>query len=197
MYPEYRAELTTASSQMQSTAGEFTRDFRNALQDQWPVVRGRWHLLLEDFDYGYDMRRNRIDWEADQPAWDRQPRQVAIAAARGWQSAGVRVAAGTKLNVTAAGRYSLGTQPRPWVCEPQGVTVRYHRGRPLGVILAALVPQRAADSNILPPLQIETIGRGTSFVVRQDSWLLFRIGDDPSQLADNAGGATVSFRLQP
>ncbi len=196
MYPEYLQALIQASERATDDSFSFTRTFQDQLAPQWPAVLGRWHLLLEEFDYGYDMLRNRVDWDLQQPQWDLQPHSVQVAADRGWQSAGVRVAAGTKLRVTASGRYSLGHTPREWVCEPQGVTVRYHRGHPLGMVLAALVPLQDVENGQLEPLQIEAIGRQATITARRDSWLLFRIGDDPSQLADNSGVTTVNFRVR-
>ncbi|WP_148080450.1 hypothetical protein [Roseimaritima ulvae] len=196
MYPEYLQALIEASQRAPDRSYSFTREFQEKLAVPGPAMQARWQLLLSEFDYGYDTRRNRVDWPADPPEWDRQPGRVRIAAQRGWQLAGVWVTAGTKLRLTASGRYSLGETPRRWVCEPQGVTVRYHRGRPLGMVLAALVPRDVSGSETLPGVQIEAIGRQATITAKRDSWLLLRIGDDPAALADNSGVTTVNFQIR-
>ena len=61
---------------------------------------------------------------------------VSVAADRGWQSSGVRVDAGKSYRLRAAGRYQVADRPQPWPCEPGGVSIRYYRGRPLGILLA-------------------------------------------------------------
>ncbi|WP_153557378.1 hypothetical protein [Roseimaritima sediminicola] len=194
MYPEYREALIEISDLGADRSERFTRGFRERLPAGEGILQARWQLLLVDFDYGYDTARGRVRLDQPPAEWDGDARTVEVAADRGWQAAGVRVRKGTHLRVTAEGRYSLGDQPRPWTCEPQGVTVRYHRGRPLGMILAALVPESQTASTVLPPVQVEAVGREATVVAQQDSWLFFRVGDDPSQLADNSGLATVRIQ---
>lgn len=196
MYPEYRSALTAASKRVVDRSSNFALAFRGDLESEWPALRTRWQLLMEDFDYGYDIARNRADWKMPDLDWTGSIRSMKIAANRGWHSAGVKIPAGAEIQVKATGRYSLGNQPRPWICEPPGVTVRYHRGHPLGMVLAALVPIADGENGVVRPLQVERVGSRASIVAKQDSWLYFRIGDDPSELADNQGEATVQFVRQ-
>ena len=64
---------------------------------------------------------------------------VTVAADRGWQNSGLRLEAGAKYRLTATGRYQVAKDPR-WQCEPNGVSIRYYQGRPLGILLAAVRP---------------------------------------------------------
>ncbi len=192
MYPEYRSQLLVAPHQPTESGEQFTRKFLSLLETHIPVMHGRWQLLLSEFDYGYDTTRNRIQWPADQEQWSGETLELRIDAASGWQSAGVRVAAGDRLLITAEGKYTLGDSPRPWLCEPSGVTVRYHDGHPLGALLVACVPSRIDNQAMtLPPLQRQVVGERSELRVDRDSWLLFRIGDHPGELEDNRGFATV------
>lgn len=201
MYPEYRRELIAAADRGRDQSPQFTRSIYRQLFNQWPVLRTRWRIFIDGFDYGYDVSRNRVGLDAGAPLWkgsaagEAGALTVRVAADRGWQSAGVRIAAGTKLKLTAEGRYTLGNDPAPWVCEPQGVTIRYHRGRPLGMILATVVPTRPPSTATIQPLQIEPIGREGTVEVDEESWLLLQVGDSPAELADNMGHATV--RIEP
>ena len=64
--------------------------------------------------------------------------KVEVQADRSWQSSGVRLEAGKKYLSCASGRYQVAHEPKVWWCEPGGVTIRYHHGQPLGILLAAV-----------------------------------------------------------
>lgn len=193
-YPQYRAELVAAAPRGADRSPQFTRTLYQNLLQQWPVLRAQWRVLVDELDYGYDAARNRVDLSHEAAVWNGRPLALEIAADRGWQSAGVRLAAGTEIEITAAGRYTIGTDPKPWICEPQGVTIRYHRGNPLGMLLAAAVPVDPEPAATTAPLPIQPIGRGGRVRVDQESWLLLRVGDDPAELADNSGTVDVLAR---
>jgi thiaminase (transcriptional activator TenA) len=46
----------------------------------------------------------------------------------------------------ASGEVALAQQPKPWISQPQGITIRYFAGRPIGRLRGALLPEGA-----LPP----------------------------------------------
>lgn len=202
MYPEYRRVLIAAAARGRDQSAEFTRTLYKQLYDQWPVLQTRWRIFIDGFDYGYDVSRNRVELDDDAPLWEGQasgeagPLTVRVAANRGWQSAGVRIPAGITLRITAEGRYTLGDDPAPWICEPQGVTIRYHRGRPLGMVLVTVVPTKPSSVATIQPLEIEPIGREGTVEVDEESWLLLQVGDSPAELADNTGHATVRIELE-
>ena len=96
----------------------------------------QWQLFLLQLEYGYDLEREAIVYEPPGTALA-DSREMRVRADRGWQSAGVRVEAGQTYVLEAAGRYQVAHEPQVWWCEPGGVTIRYYRGRPLGMLLAA------------------------------------------------------------
>ncbi|QDV67131.1 hypothetical protein Poly24_08220 [Rosistilla carotiformis] len=197
MYPEYRTAAIAATDRAGQPPLQFTRNFYSELKDQWPQLQLRWRMLVDGLDYGFDPLRNRIDltnFPATAEA-STATKQLEIAADRGWQSSGIRVAAGQSIRITAEGRYTLGDDPRPWECEPQGVTIEYHRGHPLGMLLAAVAPTSDADATRMTNPQIVGVGREGTFVAEFDGMLLLRIGDDPAALADNRGSASVTVSV--
>lgn len=196
MYPEYRTVLVSAARAGRDDSPEFTRDFVRELGTGWNVAQARWRILVDEFDYGYDIRRNVVEIHADDRPWDGRPLQLNVGSQRGWQSAGVKIPAGTRLQITAEGRCIIGRQPKPWVTEPQGVTVRYHRGRPLGQLLATLLPTVPKAAKTVEPLETVGIGRIGELIAREESWLLLRVGDSPAELADNQGGFQVTIVRQ-
>lgn len=194
MYPEYRAAMLAAARKGRDATPNFTRDFVASLGDGWDVARARWRVLIDGFDYGYDVRQHLLEIDAGDPLWDGRPVEKRIAADRGWQSVGVRIPAGARIKIAADGECIIGREPKPWVTEPEGVTIRYHRGWPLGRLLATLLPTAASDAQTVEPLEVFGIGRSGEVTATEESWLLLRIADEASELADNSGGFEVTVR---
>jgi hypothetical protein len=120
---------------------------------------------------------------------------VAIAADRGWQSSGVQVEASRSYRITAEGRFTVAQEPRPWECEPNGVTLRYHRGLPLGVLLGCVRRDDFAENHLSAFLKPGVIGTGRTIRAPATGVLYFRINDSPAELADNQG--TLTIRIEP
>jgi hypothetical protein len=102
----------------------------------------------------------------------------------------VRLEAGQHYQLRATGRYQLAGQPRVWWCEPNGVSIRYYHGQPLGILLAAVRSDDGAtgSSGLLLP---QVVGLETVLTAPRDGTLYLRINDAPDSLADNQGTLTV------
>lgn len=200
MYPEYRRATIAAAEGGRDSSLQFTRNFHSQLKNDWPQLQLRWRMLIDGLDYGFDPARNRIDLPPVSGASDQSNPAAAtppleITADRGWQSSGIRVQRGQSIQVSAQGRYTLADQPRPWVCEPQGITIQYHRGHPLGMLLAAVAPSNDVAATRMTNPQIVGVGTKKQFEAEFDGLLLLRIGDDPAALADNRGSASVQVQV--
>ncbi|NND98246.1 MAG: hypothetical protein HKN47_13050 [Pirellulaceae bacterium] len=186
-YPDYRDAFLTAADNGKRNDMMFNDLLRRDLKSQWPVVVARWRLMCHDLDYGFDWDRERVNLSMDDQVWDGKPLSLQIAADQGWQSIGVRLSRGMKLKVMPSGTCTLATDLKPWVSEPAGVTVRYHDQKPLGQLLACLVPNVPDNAATLSPLQVAAITKPAVIPIRQHCWLLFRVNDAPGELADNSG----------
>ena len=169
-----------------------SRDVRSgvdALLAEYPHLALRWDAYVAELDYGYDFERSELNLTPGSSTSGATRHRVV--ADHGWQNSGRVLAADVEYHLAADGRCTLADEPRPWVSEPQGVTVRYYRGRPLGELQAVLV---AAD---LPPEAGKAfarplhIGRGRSVAPEQDMLLWLRINDPPGERADNTGAYIV------
>src|SRR5262249_34837824 len=107
---------------------------------------------------------------------------------------GVKVEAGKTYELTASGRFSLAQQPAPWWAEPNGVTIEYYQGKPLGLLLAAVSEPDAKDTGITPLASPEVIGLAAKFTPRKNGTLYLCLNDSPARLADNQGQATVTIK---
>ena len=95
-----------------------------------------------------------------------------------------------------------------WWCEPGGITIRYYRGRPLGMLLGVVYPRKnpGAAGNAAqidgngdagtrnPFLKPTAIGLGATLSPREDGVLLLKINDPPAELHDNAGRLQVRIK---
>ena len=88
-----------------------------------------------------------------------------------------------------ATRVSL--EPKIWWCEPNGVSIRYYQGRPLGILLAAIRPDLPPPDSVSALLKPTVIGLVATLSPPTTGTLFLKINDSAAELADNAGKITV------
>lgn len=191
-HPRYQARFRKLQRQVQKS--DFNQRVRRAFSADWNELLAEWQAYIAALDYGYDFERMAIDFERGTPLAGR-PRQVDIAADRGWQSSGVWLEAGKSYEVTARGRYQIALQKtdgadRPWPCEPGGVTIEYHDGRPLGMLLGAIVPDDGNEATFGEPL---AIGLGAKLKPEVSGTLYLRVNESAARLGDNRGRLTITI----
>ena len=111
----------------------------------------------------------------------------------------MRVEAGKSYDVTATGSFQIATEQRngqavTWPCEPGGVTIDYHDGRPLGILLGAIdsrdKPVAGANPTFANPV---AIGLHTTLKPTVSGTLYLRVNDSASSLDDNRGTIRVKI----
>jgi hypothetical protein len=189
-HPRYRERFRKLPAELGQ--GDFNRRMRELFADDWRELDEEWQVFAASIEFGYDLERNAIEFAAGEPL-ARDGRRVAIRADRSWQSSGIRVLAGSTYELAAAGRYQLVAGPPVWWCEPNGVTIRYWHGRPLGQLLAAVRHDDPQTQGGL--VQSTVVGLRNEFTPERSGTLYFRINDSPAELADNEGTLNVSLKL--
>lgn len=191
-YPEYLGNLKAAARRGSNRGPKFNREFTRELQDQWPIISARWRLMCHDLNYGFDWERERVELSMNDAAWSGQRIETKVVSDRGWQSIGVRVPGGIKIRVQPEGSVTLAETTRPWISEPAGITLEYHRDRPLGQLLVCVLPNAISNTDsFLEPLEIHSVDQAIDLQVEQYSWLLFRVNDSVGALSDNQGAYNV------
>jgi hypothetical protein len=171
------------------------RQVADLFAEDWTQLQTEWMLFVTNLRHGYDIERAAIEFKPVKPLVSGSPPvKLTIAADRGWQSAGVTVREQQTIRITASGRFSLAKQPKPWLSEPQGVSIRYHRGEPVGKLVAIIVP----DDLQLPgqtfgPSKTLPVGRATELTAPLAGTLFFRVNDHWNELSDNAGEVSVEM----
>lgn len=162
--------------------------------NDWRDLELEWAAFCADLDYGYDFDRAAIEVKAPPRTI---PVKLEIDAARGWQATGIKLTPGKTYHIRASGRYEVAQRPKPWVCEPPGVTIRYYRGRPLGMLLAAVRPSdgeaAAQAKDFINPI---AIGADATITPERAGELYLKINEGPATLTDNRGSLEVAVEAQ-
>jgi hypothetical protein len=159
-------------------------------------LENEWADFVRNVEYGYDFERTAVVYRSTTAE---QRATVSVLAARGWQSSGIALERGKTYRITASGRFQLGNKPSPWMSEPNGITIRYHHGLPIGTLSAAQIPdinERFLVKPETPGIGFafpKVIGTGTEWKAEVSGMLYFRINDFPSELEDNSGTAEVKI----
>lgn len=140
-HPEYRES-------MKSLAGLKHRDefidqawaFRKSVE---PGLSIDWLLFAESLQEGFDINRAFPKHHETPISFsslsDASPAEFQLLADRGWQDSGLRMKRGQTVLVSCSGKFSVHDQPKKWVSEPNGVSIEYVGGLPLGQVVAVLV----------------------------------------------------------
>lgn len=169
---------------------EFSQRFYNRLKDHWPEIAEDWQIFVHEMDYGYDIARAAIVRKPAVPLPDGGA-TASVAADRGWQSSGFRVAAGQAYRLTASGRFEIKSGEETWPCEAGGVTIRYAGGRPLGMLLAAVGDLDGEAPAKTPLADPQPMGLAGTLKPGRSGTLYLKINEPASGLADNRGQLTV------
>jgi len=190
-HPRYRERFRQLPRLVRNP--DFPNRFRRLIGHDWDALAEEWQVFIADLEYGYDVARTAIDFTPGQPL--AQPgASVRVAAAAGWQNSGLRLEAGATYRIRASGRYQVADQPQIWWCEPGGVSIRYYKGRPLGMLLAAVraePPRPGEPSALIRPIPV---GLGTTLTPAHSGTLFLRVNDSAAELDDNAGTLAVHIR---
>ena len=173
-------------------AADFDRQFYTALGKDWNDLREEWQLFVIGLEYGHDVARTAVDFTPGKPL-PASGGRVTVAADRGWQNSGLRLDGGVTYRLAASGRYQVGDVPKIWWCEPGGVSIRYYRGRPLGILLAAVRPDRSEPQRTSALLRPTVVGLATTLSPQASGTLYLKINDSAAELADNAGQLQVEI----
>lgn len=194
-HPQFADRFRQLSHCVTENPGEFNQLFHSLFQSDRRQLIEQWRLFVADLEYGYDVPREAISYEPSEAdngtVHHRTVRIVRVRADRGWQSTGIVVSPGTTYVLEATGRYQVAHEPKTWWCEPNGVTIRYHQGHPMGMLLAGVSDQAAPLTDSTPLARPKPVGLKRELTFERRGTLFLRVNDSPAELADNAGALRV------
>lgn len=163
-------------------ADQFSSDGRQ-LEEQW-------RAYLHDLDYNIRPASTKIDYN---PAPVERSSLRKISAERGWQNSGIKIEAGKTYLIRSKGRFvvresMINGRKTAWPCEPNGVTLRYYRGRPLGELVGVVQPA----NGIIKFQDQFAIGLSSKQTFKVGGTLFVRANESPAELDDNSGAFLLS-----
>lgn len=174
-------------------------EFRRRL-GEWLAIDGdrmqaEWDLFAHTLVYGYDIPRAAIDFRGGEPLPAGRSMKTPVASAAGWQSSGVRVEPGQSHRLTSTGTVTLAREPKPWLSGPQGITIEYAGGSPLGRVLAAVQSDTPVPEGEVGRLSCPIdVGREATFTSPVAGTLYLRVNDHWNRLGDNEGAYEIEIR---
>lgn len=195
-HPAYRDRFRQLIAHVRSP--RFDAEFDRLFEVDRRQCELEWAMFVDTLVHGHDLDATAVDFTPGQ-TWQDQSRSVEVRADRGWQNTGLKLEAGRTYEIRAKGRYQVADEPRVWWCEPGGVSIRYVRGKPLGMLLAAVyfddvsttaptpTPEDSTDGHVGDFLNPTPIGRQATLAATRGGTLYLRINDSPGELHDNAG----------
>jgi hypothetical protein len=173
---------------------DFSRRLEEKLASHWREINDDWQVFVIDCDYGYDFARAAAV-RKDAVPLPAAGGTVELATDRGWQSTGYLLEAGKTYSLQASGRYEVATSgEKPWPCEAGGITLRYHKGHPLGMLMAAVADEKGTLASSLGDKR--AIGLASTLTPTESGVLYLSINEAASGLADNKGMLRVEIRAE-
>ncbi len=196
-HPRYRERFRQLPKAV--LGNDLNARMRERFTADWADLAEEWQLFAASVEYGHDLVRSAIEYAPGEPL-SKGAKQIAVAADRGWQSTRIRVTAGKTYHLRASGRFQIALEPGPpersWESEPNGVSIRYYGGRPLGLLLAAVHPEPRNPQAASALLKPETVGLETTLRPTANGTLYLRLNDSPAELADNKGSVDVAVSAE-
>ncbi len=192
-HPDFRERFRSLHHRIRDT--DVTLACQQLFAADWIDLNEQWQIFVVDLDYGYDLERAAVQRRPVQPL-PADGATVSIDANRGWQSTGIRLDAGSTYQLQANGRYQVGQTSDIWWCEPGGITIQYHQGQPLGLLVGAVRDESQPLTELSPLTRPKPVGLSRVWTPTSSGTLFLKINESAASLADNQGSVTVQIKLQ-
>ncbi len=157
-----------------------------------------WADLAATFSYGYDFEKTRIDYRHGETLQEEKTIELSLNGG-GWQNSGIRLEGGKSYLLSAEGRGKIFDPEfdRLFPTEPNGITLRYFNGRPIGQLLAVVVPETPEKKgDPLAPWDsaIPIIRSKETLTPETSGTLFFRVNLPPAGIARSEGSFSITVR---
>ncbi len=189
-HPRYHDRFRHLAQDLEHSA--FQRMMGELFEPDRRLLAAEWDEYVRRLDYGIDVPSSAFQpmvsraWPADDEL------EIEIPARLGWQSTGLHVDSGVKVSIQVTGRVQLSPGSPALVSEPQGISLAYAAGYPIGALLAGCLPlQSTLEKGQEAQLEVTAVGANSILTPTRSSELWLRVNDTGSGLKGNEG----SFRV--
>lgn len=177
-------------------AQNVNRMFRESFtDDQWRLFSTQWEAFISDLDYGLKPELCKIEDSVSVTPLNKQSYQI-IQSDKDWQNVGILLKKGNRYKIKASGEYDICVGEKTWRSEPNGITIRYFRQKPIGALLAAIVsPNDGNQNNGLSGFNKPiVIGNECQFTAPEDGALWLKVNRLPN--VEPAAGSTIRVIIE-
>ena len=189
-HPRYQGEFNKLLLRPITSNANINREVLGWIGEDLGLVQSEFNGFVSELDYGVEAASVIVDLKADESELP-QNGKLAVQAGLGWQALLITKSE-RAIELHATGRCVLQSSPYRFESEPQGITLRYVKGRPMGMLLGSVVPRKAALDQTRRWTSIG-VGPAAKVSLPSASILLLRVNDDNRELADNRGAYMLSF----
>lgn len=182
---------------------EFTEAFWKSLEGKRSAVEKHWLMFAASIDYGFDLEPMLFDADRGVSLKENGGKKVLpkIQVNHGWQNSGIHVQKGDRIRIRAKGRFEICRSGEEfWPCEPNGVTIEYLNGMPLGILQAViLTDEETLSEETMNDRQEGTffkpiaVGLSKTFTVPFDGTILLRANLPTCGMEENRGEFAVEI----
>ncbi len=192
-HPQFQSIFRQHVQQLGSrTDTEWSRQFLRDLPLALEQLETQWQVDTTTLQYGHDFARTAIRWTNGNRTTD-ESWVVAIPADGAWHATGLQLAPG-QWEIVATGEYQIASEGgAAWRARPDGITIRYAGGAPLGMLQYALEGERPILAGLSALAEPRPMG-ARAVVTSTGEALFLRVNDWPNRLDDNAGQVEVRGR---
>ena len=192
-HPKFAPHFLSMRTEMTLSKHGVTAEFIRSYQKHREEMDAAWQLFQQHLDYGYDSSLEAIERSSETRALGSEITSFNVDAAKGWQSTGIRLLAGSTVDIVAKGKFQVAKDTEEWISEPSGVTIEYYKKRPLGMLLAAVVDESQQATAFSDP---QSVGSRGQVSAKTDGVLYLRINERADRMRDNRGQIAVKVRLR-
>ena len=197
-HPQYRDRFRQLVGKVTQDEQRFSLEFGRAFREDSAALARDWQLFQQNLDYGYNPAEDAVYDSSDAKPLTNDGVQLEIDVAKGWQSTCVFLRDGETFRIEASGRFVIANEPSEWLCEPNGITIEYHEGLPLGMLIAAVV-EHTKDGSLnsnraAEPWAPFAVGTESSSTATHSGTLFLRINEMAGRLGDNRGSVKITIK---
>ena len=196
-HPRYQARFRSLNRS--ATGRKMNNAFVQTYKGSWEELQEEWFLFIRELEHGYNFERTAIKYQDGKPFSNTQA-HTSLTVDRGWQSSGIFLQAGETYQIRATGNFFLkGDEPdEMWPCTPDGITLHYRKGFPLGLLQGCLKPKRKQNHSSGHRMLIEDLGSEKQWIPTASGTLYMRINSEASRLVGNSGEVKITIsRITP
>ncbi|MEZ6034423.1 MAG: hypothetical protein R3C17_15110 [Planctomycetaceae bacterium] len=187
-HPELKADFADIAASR--TRQQFQDALANVSDSTWQQLNQIWPLYLDGLK---EAAAASVRFPAvkelkspDSQSGSSLPGEFVLTAGQQWASTGLRLTTGQEIMIECHGRCIVEETTKPWFSEPDGITIDYVHGCPLGQVVGAIISEDGTRTTRRIPI-------GSTRHLRSpiDGILWLQINDEWSERDRNHGTVSV------